>query len=533
MPAGARCLDAEGGERTVAAVDLMPGERVRVRPGEIVPADGVVREGYSSFDESLLTGEAQPVQRGPGGPVRGGARNHDQPVVIEVVRSADASTVAQIQRLVGQAMRTRPPAAALAERAVPWFVGAVLLTAAATLLVWLWLDAAACLSNTIAVLIVTCPCALALATPVAISVAAGRFARGGVLPVRMTALDALANADVVALDKTGTLTWGCLRLVAVERLGDRERAFLQAVAGALEGASEHPIARALRRVDSPPLAVKGVRNLPGGGVSGIIDGVLWRLGTPEFVLQGRASSDALRDKLQRLGSSGHTVVLLGAAGEPQALFALRDEVRPGAEEALRALERGGIRRLAVLSGDSAASVHRLASSLRVGEAVGALTPEDKLAWIKLQQAEGRTVLMVGDGVNDAPTLAAADVSLSFEGATDLAQSQSDFIITGNDLRAIPMAIQLARKTRNVVRGNLFWAVGYNLTAVPAAAFGLVPPWAAALGMAASSLLVVANSLRLRGLDSISPQAPGAAAARSTLPARACEVTYVLPSLPGG
>jgi Cu2+-exporting ATPase len=511
LPATARRLRPDGSEQSVACADLTPGDRVRVLPGESAPVDGRVIEGVSTFDESALTGEAEPVLRGPGQEVRASTRNYDQAVVIEVLRPVGESAVQQIQRLLRQAVVTRPPAAALADSAARWFVAAVLVAAAATALAWLWIDASMALSSAIAVLIVTCPCALALATPVAVTVAAGRLAAVGVLPVRMGALERLAKVDMAAFDKTGTLTRGRPELVALETLGGWDPEELRAVAGALERTSEHPIALALKRADRPGLLVTGARNLPGAGVSGTIVGVPWRLGSAEFVLEGRAPTADLRERLARWLRRGCAVVLLGALGEPRALLAFRDELRPGAHEALAALETQGFRRLAVVSGDHPRAVRQLGASLGLREALGGMSPGDKLAWLRQRQAEGGTLLMVGDGVNDAPTLAAADVSVSFKAATELAQSQSDFIVLGEDLGALPKAITIARRTRSAVRTNLLWAGIYNLLAVPAAAAGLVPPWAAALGMSASSLLVVTNSLRLRGIAH--PKAPVSGAAR--------------------
>jgi Cu2+-exporting ATPase len=307
----------------------------------------------------------------------------------------------------------------------------------------------------------------------------------------------LARADSVAFDKTGTLTRGRHRVVAVECVGATAERRARQIAAALEQHSEHPIARAFDSGADPGLPVAARRNHPGEGVSADIGGEHWRLGRAEFASPPERMSASVRARIAALERSGNSVVVLSSAAGPQALFALADPPRPGIAAMLSRLRALGVGRIAILSGDNQTLVDRLAEELDIGTALGGLRPADKMAWIRAEQAAGHCVLMVGDGINDAACLAAADVSVSFVQATDLAQGSSDFLLLGKDIGAIAAARRYAARTRAIILQNLAWAVAYNLCAVPAAAAGLVPPWAAAIGMSLSSLLVVGNSLRLR------------------------------------
>lgn len=507
-PTTATRIQADNGSETVPAIDLRPGDHIRLRPGEALAVDGLLVEGSSSFDEALLTGEPMPVFRQPGDGLMAGSVNGDQPVRVEVRHSAQASAVSEIRRLVDQGLQQRPGYALMAERVASWFVAALLLLASATALYWLWADPQQWLPNTIAVLIVTCPCALALATPVSLAVSAGGFMQLGVLPMRMDGLDALALADTVIFDKTGTLTEGRPALAAVESLQGRSRDDILRHAAALSSVSEHPIARSLRRLanaTAAPLHLADTDNVPGGGIRANIGGQRWTLGSEAFVIAGNgdANTDAdkdlvgLQQRLQQLRSSGHSVSLLANEAGVQALLAFTDPLRRGAAGMLQQLREQGVRHFAILSGDSPVSVTRLAQQLGISEAHGGLSPADKLACIQDLQRQGRRVAMFGDGINDAPVLAAADVSLSCNDATDLANASSDFLLLGGDLRELAAARRLARLTRRNIIQNLSWAAAYNLLAVPLAMAGWIPPWGAAIGMSASSLLVVMNALRLQ------------------------------------
>jgi len=496
LPRVALRLDAAG-EREVLVTELVPGDRVRVRPGEIVPSDGRLVEGHSSFDESLLSGESLPVQRRPGEPVIGGTCNIDQAVVIEIERDSADSTVAEIHRLLARGMREAPRYAVLAQQAASWFVAGVLLLASTTAAAWLWIDPAAALPNTVAVLIVTCPCALALAIPVAAAIGVGRLADRGLLTVRSDAVETLARCDTFAFDKTGTLTLGELQLERVTPFGGMSAAQARAIAAALEAHSEHPVGKALRRAhEGAPATVHGLQNHVGDGLEGRIEGETWRIGRPGFALGQGIEADLADRATSHAADAGLMVALRGTRGQG-ALFVLRDEVRPGAADLIVALRRQGVRHIALLSGDDQTRTQRLGQALGFDEIHGGLRPSDKLRWIRNRQAQGARVVMVGDGINDAPVLAAADVSVSFAHATELAQVNSGLLVLGTELGVIADMRRLAARTRHIMRQNLVWAAAYNLLAVPAAAAGMIAPWGAAIGMAGSSLLVVLNALRLR------------------------------------
>ncbi len=498
IPRTARRLDEGQHETEVLVTDLKPGDRVRVLPGEAVPSDGVLAEGHSSFDESLLTGEPLPVDRHAGDPVLGGACNVDQPITVEIRQASIDSTVAEINRLLARGMRDAPSYAVLAQRIAGWFVAAILMIATATAITWWLIDAEQWLTNTVAVLIVTCPCALALATPVAVAVSTGRFAELGVLPVRSDAIETLAQIDRVAFDKTGTLTFGNLSLEETRAFGDLGTGRVQAIAAAMERDSEHPAARAFRSAQADiGLRVSGLGNHPGRGVSGRIDEIDWRLGRPEYAAAGLPRDSAMTRLIKDWRDQGYLVIALASDQGVAALFALRDQPRPGVEGVFADLRASGVERVFILSGDQQDSVERFAARLECDGLYGSRSPAEKLELLNQLRGDSGRIMMVGDGINDAPTLAAADVSMAFAGATELAQVSSDFLLLSEDPGRIPQARELAIVTRRVIRQNLTWAALYNLLAVPAAALGLIAPWGAAIGMSLSSLLVVANALRLK------------------------------------
>lgn len=509
IPRIAHRIDGNGGVYEVPVVDLQPGDRVRVRPGETVPVDGVVLEGASSFDESVISGESLPVYREAGASVPAGSRNVEHPIVLRVTRGDDESTVTELENLLRAGMRSRPGSALLAEQAAAVFVPVILVLAAVTAALWLWLEPAVALANTVAVLIVTCPCALALATPVAVSIGVSRFATEGILPLRMEALEALCKADTVVFDKTGTLTEGRLQIEEALVLNDSDQEFALRVAAGLERDSEHPIAAAFREAAShDPVRVEDRRSVSGAGVGGRIDGVEWRLGRPEYAQADMAFPDELQALIRQREGHGQTVVVLTRSATPIAVFTLVDRARPRLAETMRKLRRRGVEELVILSGDNQGAVDALARGLDVDQAIGGCLPQEKMRWVRDRQLRGHRVLMVGDGINDAATLAAADVSMSFTHASDLAQSSSDFLLLGETLDGIAKALELAQRTRRTIVQNLLWAVGYNALAVPLAVLGFIAPWGAAIGMSASSFLVVANSLRLRARPATTPP-PGA------------------------
>ena len=481
------------GER-VAVAELRAGDTVRIRPGETVPADGCVLDGESAADESLLTGESRLVPKRAGDALIGGSTNTASPLVMRVERVGEATRVAAIQRLMERAAAEKPRLVEMADRVAGRFIVALLLLAVATALAWWWIDASRVLWIFVAVLVVSCPCALSLATPAALTVATGALAACGVLVTRGHAIEALARADRFIFDKTGTLTVGHMELVEVMPVRG-EAAFALAMAAALERGSEHPIARALTAGGADAgVAVSAVRATTGAGVEGLIDGRAWRLGRPEFVaaMHGLAVPSELESKV----GAGDTVIALGNDGGWQAFFRLSDSLRPEAAATAAKLSAAGIR-LSIFSGDAPAAAARVGAALGIADVRGGLSPEDKHAALKALQAAGETVAMVGDGVNDAPVLAQAQVSIAMGGGADLARANADIVLLGNDLQALPQGLALARRTVRIVKQNLVWAFAYNFLAIPLAMAGWVTPWMAGIGMSASSLLVVLNALRLQ------------------------------------
>jgi Cu2+-exporting ATPase len=505
---------------TLAAARLAVGDRVLVRPGACIPADGTVLDGRARVDAAILTGEALPSAKAAGDRVLAGALAHDGALVIEVTAGGEDTRLAAIERLTERAAAERPRLARAADRTATWFVGALLAIALVTAIVWWQLDASRVLAVTFALLVVSCPCALSLATPAAIAAAAGALARRGVVVVRADALETLARVTHVVFDKTGTLTRGklVLRQVLPQRATTAPADAL-ALAVALEAQSEHPIAAALRRSAAPDAALPRVaelRTVPGEGVEGALAGGPWRLGRPDFVRS--LSGQPLPADLARIDATG-SVVALGDGGGIVALFALGDAPRDDADALIGRLEAAGIVPI-LLSGDRATSVAATARALGIADARGELLPEDKRSVVAHLQAAGAVVAMVGDGINDAPSLAQAQVSVSLGSATPLAQRTADVVVLSDELARIADAIEHTRRTLRVVRQNLGWAFVYNMIAIPAAAFGLVTPLVAAAGMSVSSLVVVGNALRVARVRGAIPRdaiAHAAAGSRDAVP----------------
>ncbi|WP_026340327.1 heavy metal translocating P-type ATPase [Thioalkalivibrio thiocyanoxidans] len=516
VPALAHRLDGDGHEAPVALGELVPGDRVRVRPGESVPADGVVVQGRSTINRALLTGEPDPDPVAIGDEVVGGTVNVDGPLVVQVRRVGAETTLAAIQRLLDRAQSEKPRIARLAETGTGWFVAAVLILTALAGLVWYaWIDPSRALWVMVAMLVATCPCALALATPVALTATTGTLSRLGLLVTRGRTLEALARVDTVCLDKTGTLTEGRPRLVAQQDhaappAGQDWRAW----AAALEAHSEHPLSRAFREaVPAPGVEAQDVHNEPGSGLSGRIDGHEAAIGG-RAMLPGAEPPDAQAPVDRPFASP----VWLVVDGQPVATFWLADTPRPEAAETVATLRARGLE-VVLLTGDRPEAGQRFAEHLGIERVHGGLTPEDKLRHVRELQARGRTVLMAGEGINDAPVLAGADVSLAMGGGTRLAQTQADLVLTSDRLDRLPEALDQARRTTRVVRQNIAWAIGYNVVALPFAASGLLTPWLAALGMSMSSLLVVGNALRLRpGRDRVAVPPERASRAASAVSA---------------
>jgi Cu2+-exporting ATPase len=476
MPSFALRL-ARGATERVPAHALAPGDRVLVGAGERVPADGVVEEGASSADESLLTGESRPVAKRAGAPLVGGSVNLEQPLTMRVTRAGADTQAAAIGRLVERAAASRPRLVERADRLAQALTTVVIAVAA---LAWL-------LSGSVwvavAVLVATCPCALALAAPIVLTRAGARLLARGAVLTRTRALEALERASDVVLDKTGTLTQGRPAIADVVALADVDARRCRELAGALEASSTHPLARAFRGAGGS-IAVRELRNEPGQGVQARVDRRLVRLGAGRFCAPIAGSS----------APQAGAQVYLAEEGRWLAAFFIEDALRPEAEGVVRSLGAQGLR-LHLVSGDDPALVESLARRLGIETWKGGASPQEKFDYVARLQAEGRVVAMVGDGLNDAPVLARADASVAMGAGADAAQLQADVVLTGERLGALRDVLDAARGAMRLVRQNLGWALAYNAVALPAAAFGFIGPWEAAIGMSASSFIVVLNALR--------------------------------------
>jgi Cu2+-exporting ATPase len=469
----------DGRRESVPLGALAIGDIVCVAIGDAVPADGELIDASASFEEALLTGESQPVMRHAGEPVHAGTLCRERPARIRATAVGSATRLSQIARLVEQAQSHRPPLARIAERIASRFVVALLFMAILVYCGWRIHDPQRAFEVTLSLLAISCPCALSLSVPAALATAHGALARIGVLALRPDALDRLARASDVVFDKTGTLTDGRPVVVQVAMFDDgiaRDDALR--IAAALERDSGHPIAVAFAAFDDGTTACD-VASAFGLGMQGVVDGRYWRLGKAGF-----ATDDA---------DDGH--LWLGDGHAATARFTLREIDRDDARAALDALRAQGLA-VHLASGDGDAAVERIAARLGIADARARQTPEAKLAGIRALQAQGRVVAMIGDGINDAPVLAGADVSIAMGSGAALAHRSADLVLGGTSLAAIPATIDLARRTRRIIRENLAWALGYNLLALPLAILGFVTPWLAALGMALSSLVVTLNALRL-------------------------------------
>ncbi|MDP6979092.1 MAG: heavy metal translocating P-type ATPase [Myxococcota bacterium] len=504
VPQAARRVEG-GGVYDVPVADLAPGDVVKVETGERVPADGVLLSGVGEVSEALLTGEPTPLTKQAGDALLAGSEVLDGSLRLRVERTGAASTLQQIASLLDRAQLEKPPIAVLAGRVARIFVSAVIAAAVAVGLAWWWIDPTQVIPVVVAVLIATCPCALSLATPSALAAATHGLASRGFLITRGHALEALAGVSRVVLDKTGTLTAETPVLVDVQLVSTKlTRGEALRLAQRLEHRSNHPIARALRDlegadVDRSDPGLQAVdafaRSEPGMGVEGEVDGRRLRLGRPEWAAGSGASTPKGAPELA--GSVPMTSILLADEREALAWFVFEMPLRPGAEAMVGDLGVLGLQS-SLLSGDpSQAGVDSVARRLAIEDAVGNASPEEKLARIETFEASGDHVLAVGDGVNDAPLLGRASVSVAMGSGSDLARLRADAVLLDDRLGTIPLALRWARRTRRVVKQNFTWAVVYNLCALPLAAMGVLAPWQAAIGMSLSSLLVVGNSLRLR------------------------------------
>jgi copper-transporting P-type ATPase V len=499
--------DDERGE-LVPPESIPVGAMIRVRAGETVPLDGEVVAGWSAVDESMLTGEPLPVEHGPGSEVTGGTRNGSGVIVVRVTSVAAESVLTRLQRLVEQAQRDKAPLQAVADRISGVFVPVILAGSVVTFLAW-WLgagDFGKAVLSAVALLLVACPCAMGLATPVAMMVGCGRASALGILVRSGEGLERLAKVDTVVFDKTGTLTERFARVTEVMVCGGTTGDEVMALAAAVEAESDHPIATAIR-AEAAESTVSGCENptvLPGIGVEGTVGGHVVRV----VSLAAARLPGELTAAVARHEERGDTVVVVERDGAVVGAIAVTTPIRPEAAGAIAQLRAMGLT-TSILSGDSRPAVQTVASALGVDSEYSALSPSDKVDELKALQAGGRRVLMVGDGINDAPALATADVGCAIGSGTEAALANSEVALLGDDLHGVPAAIGMARSTLAVILQNFGWAMGYNLSALPLAAVGLLDPLVAAVAMGLSSLIVVLNSLRLMrlgrtGLDQVQP-----------------------------
>jgi P-type Cu+ transporter len=498
----AAVLDDDGRERRVPIEQLTVGVRFVVRPGEKVATDGVVDEGRSAVDMSMLTGESVPVEVGPGDQVAGATVNAGGRLVIRATKVGADTALAQIARLVTDAQTGKAPVQRLADRVSGVFVPIVIALSVATLGYWLGAgeSATAAFTAAVAVLIIACPCALGLATPTALLVGTGRGAQVGLLIKGAEILESTRRVDTIVLDKTGTVTSGKMSLVDVVVADGEHHDEVLRLTGALEDASEHPIARAIAdaaRRDGDLQPVEGFANREGLGVEGIVDGHGMQVGRPslmtEWSLQVPDGLDAARRGAEALG---RTAVLAAWDGSVRGLLVVADTVKPTSAEAVASLRRLGLRPV-LLTGDNETTARAVAAEVGIDDVIAEVLPSDKADVVRRLQDEGRVVAMVGDGVNDAPALAQADLGLSIGTGTDVAIEASDLTLVSGDLRAAADAIRLSRATLRTIKQNLAWAFGYNVAALPLAVLGLLNPLIAGAAMGVSSVSVVANALRLR------------------------------------
>ncbi|MFJ9405878.1 heavy metal translocating P-type ATPase [Streptomyces sp. NPDC101393] len=495
----------DGREVRIPTAELAVGDRFVVRPGEKIATDGQVREGSSAVDASMLTGESVPVEVGPGDTVTGATVNAGGRLVVEATRIGGDTQLARMARMVEDAQNGKAAAQRLADRISAVFVPVVIVLALGTLGYWLGTGegAVAAFTAAVAVLIIACPCALGLATPTALMVGTGRGAQLGILLKGPEVLESTRRVDTIVLDKTGTVTTGVMTLTGVHVANGVRREEALRLAGALEHSSEHPIARAIAdaaQAAEPTGALpvpEDFANVPGLGVQGVVDGHAVLVGRERLLAErsGQLPPELVAAKAEA-EAAGRTAVAVGWDGATRALLVVSDAVKPTSAEAVRRLRALGLTPV-LLTGDNAAVARSVATEVGIDDVIADVLPEEKVAAVQRLQAQGRKVAMVGDGVNDAAALATADLGLAMGTGTDAAIEAGDLTLVRGDLRAAADAIRLARATLGTIKGNLFWAFGYNIAALPLAAAGLLNPMIAGAAMAFSSVFVVGNSLRLR------------------------------------
>jgi Cu+-exporting ATPase len=507
-------LDGDGSERRVAVEQLSVGDRFLVRPGEKVATDGIVEEGTSAVDQSLLTGESVPLEKRPGDEVAGASVNVGGRLIVRATKVGADTALAQIAKLVTEAQSGKAPVQRLADRVSGIFVPIVIGLAVATLGFWVGAGEGMAFAFTAAVagLIIACPCALGLATPTALLVGTGRGAQLGLLIKGPEILESTREVDTIVLDKTGTVTSGRMSLVDLMAADGEDRAEVLGIAGALENASEHPIAQAIGCAARGELgalpALEDFANHEGLGVAGIVDGHGVQIGRAAFMTEWSLTiPPELTTAREAAEARGRTAVVVAWDGAVRGVLVVADTVKPTSAEAVASLKALGLRPV-LLTGDNQTTARAVAAEVGIDEVIAEVLPADKAAVVARLQADGRVVAMVGDGVNDAPALAQADLGLAIGTGTDVAIEASDLTLVSGDLRAAADAIRLSRSTLRTIKQNLGWAFGYNVAALPLAAAGLLNPLIAGAAMAFSSISVVANALRLRRFQSTAASAAG-------------------------
>ena len=487
MPAAVSRIDDDGTIERIPVHAVAAGDRLSIPKGGVIPVDARLASADAWIDESLISGESSPVLKRTGNALLGGAVNAGSAITVTAQSAVTNSTLASIVALLERAQSMRPPVVLASDRMASTLVAGILILAGLVTIAWLAYDPSRAFPAALAVLVVTCPCALSLASPVAVAAASLRLARLGLLVTRADALERLARIDTVVLDKTGTLTFNRPTIGDVTLLGKAARSEVLAFGAALERASSHPIASAFAAHASPLAVAEDVTETEGRGISGMIHGELWRLGRFDFVAE-------LFDRTVVPPTSADALYLGSSAGVTAA-FELAEQIRPRAREAVKALHALGIT-VVIASGDRAESVTHVAAELGIAHARARLDPAQKTAFVRELQAQGRRVLTIGDGINDGPVLAVSDVSCAMGEGSGIAQAAADFLLLTDSLSALGQGVVTARRMQQVIRQNLRWALAYNLAAVPLAALTVLPPWLAAIGMSASSLLVVLNARRI-------------------------------------
>ncbi|MHC4161908.1 MAG: heavy metal translocating P-type ATPase [Planctomycetota bacterium] len=510
-PKTARRLRDDGIEEDVPLDGVHPGDRLRVRPGEKVPVDGTVLEGASAVDESMITGEPIPVAKAAGDRVTGATVNGTGALVMRADRVGAETLLARIVQMVAEAQRSRAPIQKLADVVAGYFVPAVVVTAILTFVAWAWVGPepriAHALVNAVAVLIIACPCALGLATPMSVMVATGRGASAGVLFKDAEAIEVMREVDTLVVDKTGTLTVGRPEIVAVKPAKGWDERTLLRLAASLERRSEHPLAAAIvRGAEERNLALveaESFASVTGQGVKGLVEARRVALGNHGLMDELAVQTGTLRERAEAMRAAGRTVVFVAVDGQPAGLVGVADPVKETTEGALRMLRAEGLR-IVMLTGDSRATAEAVARQLPIDEVIAEVLPDQKAEVVRHLQAEGRVVAMAGDGINDAPALASAQVGIAMGSGTDVAMESAGVTLVKGDLRGIVRATRLSRATMRNIRQNLFFAFAYNALGIPVAAGVLYPPFGilldpmvAAAAMSLSSVSVVANALRLR------------------------------------